>query len=83
MVTASGRTKGTSEKEMQTKISISIPSLTLSKWSGKKYCGRAHEGWKDYQGLIHNTYHGGHIETDHIFICSIPEDVEKRFELPS
>ena len=25
--------------------------------------GSAHKWWKDYQGLIHNTYHGGNIET--------------------
>ena len=40
-------------------------------------------GWQDYQELIHNTYHGGHIETDHSCICSIPEDVENHFELPN
>ena len=40
-------------------------------------------GWNDYQGVIHNTYHGGHIENYHHFICSIPEDVEKHFVLPN
>ena len=25
--------------------------------------------FKEYQGVIHNTYHGGHIETDNHFIC--------------
>ena len=37
--------------------------------------------WKDHQGLIHNTYHGGNIETDHQVICSMPEDTENNFEL--
>ena len=29
------------------------------------YSGGAHKGWKYDQGLINNTYHGGHIETNH------------------
>ena len=28
-------------------------------------CGGAHKGWKDYLGITHSTYNGGHIETDH------------------
>ena len=39
--------------------------------------------WKDYQGIIHNTYHGGNIENDHHVICSMPEDVAKHFALPN
>ena len=27
--------------------------------------------WKDYQGVTHNTYNGGHIETNHHVICSM------------
>ena len=27
--------------------------------------GGAHKGWKYYLVVIHNTYHGEHIETDH------------------
>ena len=46
-------------------------------------CGISHKGWKDYQGLINDTYHGRHVETDHHFICSIPEDVAKLFALPN
>ena len=23
------------------------------------------KGWKDYQGVVHNIYHGENIETDH------------------
>ena len=42
-----------------------------------------HRGWKDYQGSIHNTYHGGHIETYHRVRFSIAEDVEKHFLFPS
>ena len=30
--------------------------------------GTAHKGRKDYQGVINNTYHGGHIETKHHII---------------
>ena len=45
--------------------------------------GISHKGWKDYQGLINDTYHGRHVETDHHFICSIPEDVAKLFALPN
>ena len=39
--------------------------------------------WKDYKVIIHNTYHGGHIENDHHFICSILEDMEKHLEFPN
>ena len=51
----------------------------------KEFSGSSniHRGWKDYQGVIHNTYHGGHIETDHHIICSMIEDMEKRFEFPN
>ena len=45
--------------------------------------GRSHKGWKEYQGIINNTYHGGNIETDHHVIYLIPEDVEKHFALPN
>ena len=45
--------------------------------------GMAHKGWKDYQVLIHDTYYGGHIETDHRVICLIPEDVVKQFVFPN
>ena len=38
---------------------------------------------KDYQGVIHNTYHGGHIETYHHVICSILEDVAKQSVTPN
>ena len=38
-------------------------------------------GWKYYQGVIHNTYYGGHIETDHHIICLILEYVIKHFTL--
>ena len=31
-----------------------------------------HRGWKYYQGVIHNTYHGRHIKTDHRIILSMP-----------
>ena len=41
--------------------------------------GSAPKEWKDDQEIIHNTYHGGNIETDHHFICSIPEGVAKNF----
>ena len=37
--------------------------------------------WKDYQEVIHNTYHGEHIKTNHHVICSMPEDMAKQFEL--
>ena len=36
-------------------------------------------GCKDYQGLIHNTYYFGHIETDHHAVCLMPEGVTKHF----
>ena len=45
--------------------------------------GSAHKGWKDYQGVIHNTYYGGHIETGHHVICSMPEDVENHSVFPN
>ena len=37
----------------------------------------------DHQVVIHNTYHGGQIETDHHVICSMPEYVEKHFAFPN
>ena len=47
------------------------------------FSGSAHKGWKYYQGVTHNTYHDGNIETDQRVICSMPEDVSKYFLLPS
>ena len=41
------------------------------------------KSWKYCQELINNTYHGGHIETDNHFICSIPEDVADPFAFPN
>ena len=41
--------------------------------------GSTHKEWKYYQGVIHNTYHGGNIETYHVVICSMLEDVTKHF----
>ena len=32
-------------------------------------------GWKYYQGFIHNTYHGGNIETYRHVIFLMPEDI--------
>ena len=40
-------------------------------------------GCKDYQGLIHHTYHGGNIQTDHHVICLMPENAENHFALPN
>ena len=34
-----------------------------------------------YQWFIKSPYHGGYIETNHQFICLVPEDVEKYFLL--
>ena len=53
--------------------------------NGLKYffSGSAHKQWKDYQGIIHNTYNGGNIETDQHVICLIPEDVENLFAFPN
>ena len=45
--------------------------------------GITHKEWKDYQGIVHNTYHGENIETDHHVICLMPEDSEKHFVLPN
>ena len=30
--------------------------------------------WKYYQGVLQNTYHDGHIETNQFLICSITKD---------
>ena len=32
--------------------------------------------------VINNTYHSGHVKTDHRVICLIPENVTKNFTLP-
>ena len=52
---------------------------------GKSFSGSINiqRGWKHYHRVINNTYHGGHIETDHHVICLMPEDVENHFELPN
>ena len=39
--------------------------------------------WKYYQGVIRNTYYGGHIRTDHHVISSMPEDVSNHFVVPN
>ena len=39
-------------------------------------------GWKYYQVVRQNTYHGGHIETDHQVTCSIPEYFSKHGVFP-
>ena len=51
----------------------------------KEFSGRSNlqRGWKDYQGVIHKTYHGGNIESDPHVICLIPEDVVKHFLFPN
>ena len=51
----------------------------------KEFSGSSniHRVWKDYQGVISNTYHGGNIETDHNIIGLIPEDAEKHFAFPN
>ena len=40
-------------------------------------------GWKGYQGVINNTYHGVNIETDHHVIRSMLEDLAKHFVFPN
>ena len=52
----------------------------LKEFSGSSHI---HRGWKDYQGVIRNTYYGRNIETDHHVICSIPEDMANHFALPN
>ena len=42
-----------------------------------------YRSWKDYQGVINNTYHGGNIETDHHVIGLIPADVAKHVAFPN
>ena len=39
-------------------------------------------GCKYYQGVIHNTYHGGNIENDHQVKCSISKGSAKHFVFP-
>ena len=41
--------------------------------------GIAHKGWKYYQAIFLNTYHCGHIETDHHVICLMSEEVTNLF----
>ena len=45
--------------------------------------GSPHKVWKDYQGVIHNTYHSGHIESDHHVICLMSEDMANHFAFPN
>ena len=76
--TASGRPKGTYKKYIQSKRGISFLSLTLAIWAEIIYNGGSYKGWKYYQGIIHNAYHGDNIETDHQVILLMQEDVEKK-----
>lgn len=46
-------------------------------WSG------TNKGWKDYQGIIHKTYHGEYIETHNHVIWLMTEVVAKHFDLPT
>ena len=39
--------------------------------------------WKEYQGGIHRTYHGVHIETYHQVIGSMPECLAIHILLPN
>ena len=69
---ASGIPKGKSKKEIQPKGEL---VFCMYLWiDGLKYfsSGGAYKGCNDNQGVIHNTYHGGNIETDHHVICLIP-----------
>ena len=47
----------------------------------KKSSGDTHKECKHYLEVIHNTYHGGHIETDRHVIFLMPENVEKLISL--
>ena len=40
------------------------------------------KGWKGYQGVVNNTYHGRNIETDNHIILSIQGDVTNMFLFP-
>ena len=37
--------------------------------------------WEEYKWVIHNTYHGGYIETNYQVIQSMSEDVANKFVL--
>ena len=52
----------------------------LTEFSGSR---KIQIDWKDYQGVIHNTYYGRNIETDHYVICSMPEYVAKNLAFPN
>ena len=80
---ASGSTKRPSKKEMKHKRGISVLSLLLDIRDEIFFSSDTHKGWKYYQGIIHNKYHGGNIKTDRHVICLIPEDVEKKIHSPS
>ena len=68
---------------MQAKRGICVLSITLAKRNERISSRITHKEWKYYQGIIHNTYHGGNIETYHHVLCSIPEDMENHFVLPN
>ena len=84
MGTVSKGTEGTIEEELQLKWLIGILPPLLVRWGEFFSESRNIQiGWKDYQGVIRNNYYGGHIETDHHVIWSMPEDVANHFMLPN
>ena len=83
MGTTSEVTEGSVEEDMKTQKVVGFFPISLARWdeifSRSRNIQRI---WKDYQDVIHNTYRGGYIETDHQVACSITEDVTKYYVFP-
>eukprot|EP00957_Ditylum_brightwellii_P144916 11037901-Ditylum_brightwellii.AAC.1 len=47
-----------------------------------KQSSMGREGWSANESTLRNTEHGGHIETDHVAVYSLPADTARRFTPP-
>ena len=78
MFTTSEGHKGHVGEDLQPQRGINI--LTYYCQNELKYLSRlrTHKGWKYYQGVVHNTYHSGNIETYHHVMFLMTEEIENQ-----
>ena len=62
---ASGRLKRCYEKRCNLKEALVFCTYRWTNRLKEFSSGSNYKEWKYYQVIIHNTYHGGNIETDH------------------
>ena len=79
MVTTSEGSKDLAGKIFYLKGCLLFPPYFCPDGLGKLSNRNIKRLWKYYQGLLQNTYHGWHIETNHFLICSTTKDFSKNF----